>query len=210
MTTSYPLQSTSIVPTNSMLVPQSMYRPWSILVHLLVEHETILISRDAHVQMYTLPQHHETISLVEQLPINHTLRDTIPNIVIWFHFGGMVKQGSFSGTPSSEVLYNLNPPPHSSLHPSSSSPFTKYKIKLTLLVPITSSCVNKCPPFSYELMLISVLVPERALTPVTAHRKSRNSCEYNAFRSLRREGSDSSSEEGRPERLARSPVCETE
>src|ERR1700685_1669236 len=98
MTTSYPLQSTSIVPTNLMLVPQLMYRPWSILVHLLAEHETIPISRDGDDQTYTPPQHRETISLVEQLPINQTPRDDIPNIVIWFHFGGIVKQGSFSGT----------------------------------------------------------------------------------------------------------------
>src|SRR5271170_4162510 len=103
MTTSYPPQSTSIVPTNLMLAPQLTYRPWSILVRLPVERETIPTSRDEGVQMYTPPQHRETISLVEQLPINHILRDTIPNIVIWFHFGGIVKQGSFSGTPSSEV-----------------------------------------------------------------------------------------------------------
>src|SRR5271170_1216801 len=139
MTTSYPLQSTLIVLTSLMLFPQLMYRPSSIRVHLPAEHGTILILRDEGVQMCTPPQHHEKISLAARLPIRHILRGTVPNIVIWFHFGGIVKQGSFSGTPSSEVLYNLNPPPHSSLHPSSSSPFTKYKIKLTLLVPITSS-----------------------------------------------------------------------
>jgi hypothetical protein len=40
--------------------------------------------------------------------------------------------------------------------------------------------------------------------------KSRKVCEYNALRSLRREGRASSSEDGRPERFARSPVWDTE